>query len=119
MAMGLHTTSLSLLLLIPCLFILPFLPLSVYFLSLSFTLSLIYVVLVRTLFISSDVIPKRFNPVGPSHPPTQWVPGALSLGLKRPGREADHSPPFSTEVKKNAWIYTSTPLIPLHGVVLN
>jgi hypothetical protein len=30
-------------------------------------------------------------------------------GLKRPGREADHSPPSSAEVK-NAWSYTSTPL---------
>jgi len=33
--------------------------------------------------------------------------GALSPGVKRPGREADHSPPSSAEVK-NAWIYTST-----------
>jgi hypothetical protein len=38
----------------------------------------------------------------------QWVPGALSLGVKRPGREADHLPPASAEVKK-MWIYTSTP----------
>jgi hypothetical protein len=30
-------------------------------------------------------------------------------GLKRQGREADHSPPTSAEVKK-MWIYTSTPL---------
>jgi hypothetical protein len=29
-------------------------------------------------------------------------------GVKRPGREADHSPPASAEVKK-MWIYTSTP----------
>jgi hypothetical protein len=29
-------------------------------------------------------------------------------GVKRPGREADHSPPTSAEVKK-MWIYTSTP----------
>jgi hypothetical protein len=34
--------------------------------------------------------------------------GALSQGLKRPGREADRSPPSSAEVKK-MWIYTSTP----------
>jgi hypothetical protein len=34
--------------------------------------------------------------------------GALSLGEKRPGREADHSPPSSAEVN-NAWSYTSTP----------
>jgi hypothetical protein len=30
------------------------------------------------------------------------------LRVKRPGREADHSPPFSTEVK-NAWNYTPSP----------
>jgi hypothetical protein len=30
----------------------------------------------------------------PNHPPIQWVPGAHSLGVKRPGRE-DHSPPSS------------------------
>jgi hypothetical protein len=34
------------------------------------------------------------------------------------GREADHSPPTSAEVKK-MWIYTSTPPLSLHGVVLN
>jgi hypothetical protein len=45
---------------------------------------------------------------GPTQPQMQWVPGALSPGVKRPGREADHSPPSSTEVK-NAWGYTSTP----------
>jgi hypothetical protein len=46
--------------------------------------------------------------LGPTQPPIQWVPGALSLGVKRPVREADHSPPSSAEVK-NAWRYTSTP----------
>jgi hypothetical protein len=39
-------------------------------------------------------------------------------GVKRPGREADHSPPSSAEVK-NAWRYASTPPIRLHGVVLS
>jgi hypothetical protein len=33
--------------------------------------------------------------LGPTQPPIQWVPGALSLGVKRLGREADHSPPSS------------------------
>jgi len=28
--------------------------------------------------------------LGPTQPPFHWVPGALSLGIKRPGREADH-----------------------------
>jgi hypothetical protein len=35
----------------------------------------------------------------PTEPPIQWVPGALSLEVKRQGREADHSPPTSVEVK--------------------
>jgi hypothetical protein len=43
-----------------------------------------------------------------TQPPIQWIPGALSPGVKRPRREADHSPPTSTEVKKT-WVYTSTP----------
>jgi hypothetical protein len=56
--------------------------------------------------------------LGPIHPPIQWVPGASSLGAKRPGREADHSPPSVAEVK-NAWIYASHPSTRLHGVVLD
>jgi hypothetical protein len=40
-----------------------------------------------------------FATVGPTQPPVQGVPGDLSLGVKRPGREADHSPLFSAEVK--------------------
>jgi hypothetical protein len=44
----------------------------------------------------------------PTQPPIQWVQGVLSLGVKRPGREAGHSPPSSAEVK-NEWSYTSTP----------
>jgi hypothetical protein len=48
-------------------------------------------------------------------PPIQRVPGALSPGVKRQGREADHSPPSSAEVKKT-WIYTYIhSLIRLHG----
>jgi len=29
------------------------------------------------------------------------VPGALSLGVKRPGREADHSPLSTAEIKNS------------------
>ena len=36
------------------------------------------------------------------------VPGIISSGLKRPGREDDHLPPSSAEVK-NEWSYTSCP----------
>jgi hypothetical protein len=56
--------------------------------------------------------------LGPKKPPTQWVPGALTLGLKRLGREADHSPPSTIDVK-NVCSYTSVPPIRLHGVVLS
>jgi len=50
--------------------------------------------------------------------PIKWTPGALSLTVKRPGREAEHSPPPSAEVKK-VRSYTSSPPIRLHGVVLS
>jgi len=60
----------------------------------------------------------RSRPVlGPIQPPIQWVPGTLSLGVKRPGSEADYSFPPSAEVK-NEWTNTSTSPIRLHGVVL-
>jgi hypothetical protein len=42
---------------------------------------------------------------GSTQPPVQWVPG-LSRGLRRPGRDADYTPPSSAEVKK-ALSYTS------------
>jgi hypothetical protein len=42
--------------------------------------------------------------------PTSYTMGTGGSfpGVKQPGREADHSPPTSAEVKK-MWIYTSTP----------
>jgi hypothetical protein len=55
--------------------------------------------------------------LGPTQLPIQWLPGAVSVGVKRPVRDADHSPPSSAEVK-NALSYTSTPPIRLHGMVL-
>jgi hypothetical protein len=49
-----------------------------------------------------------FRPaLGTTQPLTQCVPGTLSFGIKRPGSEADNSPPPSTEVK-NACSYTPT-----------
>jgi hypothetical protein len=55
--------------------------------------------------------------MGLTQPPIQWVPGALSLGLKRKEREAHHSPPCSAEVKECVELYLHSP-IRLHGVVL-
>jgi len=48
-----------------------------------------------------------------TQPPTWWVPG-----LKRQGREVDHSLPSNAEVK-NAWRCTSTPPTRIDGVVIN
>jgi hypothetical protein len=42
--------------------------------------------------------------LGPTKPHIQWVQGALSPGIKWPGCDPDHSPPFPTR---------------LHGIVLN
>jgi hypothetical protein len=53
---------------------------------------------------SNFLIATASEPVmGPTQPPVQWVPAALSLG-----HEADRSPPSSAEVN-NVWRYTSTP----------
>jgi hypothetical protein len=52
-----------------------------------------------------------------THPPIQWERGALSLGVKRPGREADHSPLFSADFKERVKLYP-TPPVRLHCVVL-
>jgi hypothetical protein len=56
--------------------------------------------------------------LGPTQPPIQWVPGVLSLGVKRPGVKLTthlHLVPRS----KNEWSYNSTPPIRLHGVVFS
>jgi len=44
--------------------------------------------------------------------------GGSFLGLRRPWREADHSPPSSAKVK-NSWNYNSTPPAYIHGVHIN
>jgi hypothetical protein len=55
--------------------------------------------------------------LGPTQTPIQWAPGVLSLGVKPPGREADHSSPSSAGVKNGEAI---CPLpIHLHGVGLD
>jgi hypothetical protein len=46
--------------------------------------------------------------LGHTQPPIQWVIEAVTMAVKLPVREADHSPPSSAEVK-SAWSYTSNP----------
>jgi hypothetical protein len=50
--------------------------------------------------------------LGPTQTPIQWIPRALSLGVKRRGREADHSPPSSAEVKNCVQLYLHSPNTP-------
>jgi hypothetical protein len=64
------------------------------------------------------------------HPPIQWAPAAPTLEVKRPRREADHSPPSSAKINKG-WSCTSIPQyvfmtwylikqeVRLYGVVLS
>jgi hypothetical protein len=57
--------------------------------------------------------------LGPAQPPIQWILGALSLGVKWPGHEADHSPPSSAEVKECVELYLHSPNMPSwHGAQL-
>jgi hypothetical protein len=61
----------------------------------------------------------RFAQTGSGAHPTSYPmdTGALPSRIKQPGREADHSPPTSAEVKKT-WVVHPLLLL-LHGVVLN
>jgi hypothetical protein len=58
--------------------------------------------------------------LGPTQPPVQWVPGTLSLGVKRLGREADRSLPSSAEIKECMELYLPFPDMPSwRGAPLN
>jgi hypothetical protein len=52
------------------------------------------------------------NGSGATQPPIPWIPEALSLGIKRPGREAYHSPQSSAEVKECVELYIHSPDTP-------
>jgi hypothetical protein len=74
-----------------------------------------YVLDNREVGVPSLIVVKNFHffmssrlALGSTQPLIQWIMGVLSPGIKRPRREADHSPPTSAEVKKT-WVYTSTP----------
>jgi hypothetical protein len=65
------------------------------------TAALNYVGILPIMFIRTAL--------GPAQLPIQWVPRALSTGIKRPGREADHSPASSAEVKEWVELYLHSP----------
>jgi hypothetical protein len=47
---------------------------------------------------------------------TMGTGGSFPGGKARPGRDADHSPPFSAEVKKEEELYLLSPIAPLWSV---
>jgi hypothetical protein len=56
--------------------------------------------------------------LGPTQPPTQWVPGAVSPEVRRQGCEADRLQQFTAEVK-NGGVMPSLPnIFSQHGVSL-
>jgi hypothetical protein len=74
-------------------------------------------------FRSFAYAPEKVSPTGCprrfwGQPPFYWVLTAVSLGVNKPGREPDHCPPSSAEVKI-AWLYTYVCfLICRHGAVI-
>jgi len=56
---------------------------------------------------------------GPTQPPIQWIPRALTLGIKAAGHEAEKALTCIWAQVKNTWRYTSTSPIGLHSMVLN
>jgi hypothetical protein len=65
------------------------------------------------IFLSSTVSRLALRP---TQSPIEWVPGAISSGVKRPGRETDRSPLFSAGVKKGG---AKSPLSLVQGVLLS
>jgi hypothetical protein len=57
------------------------------------------------------LFPKRpYRTLGPTQPPAQWLPVALPpWWTERPGREADHSPPYCADVKDGGSYIPTSP----------
>jgi hypothetical protein len=71
------------------------------------------------MYIYINTITASRTALGPTQPPIQWVPGAFSLEVERPGREADHSSPSSAEFKECVELYLHSPNTPSwHGAQL-
>jgi len=72
----------------------------------------------RGRFLYKIVVRNILSQTGSGAHPVSYLmgTGGSFLGVKRPWRKADHSPPSSAEVK-NAWGYTYITPVRLHGVV--
>jgi hypothetical protein len=59
-------------------------------------------------YFYSPLQPDRFSVL--TQPSVQWVPGSVSPGVKQQGRETDHFPQTSAQVKNGG----ALPLLPPH-----
>jgi hypothetical protein len=66
-----------------------------------------FVFILQFIYLAKQSV-RSIPALGSTQPPIQWELRALLPGVKRPGRETNHSPPAPAKVKK-MWIYTSTP----------
>jgi hypothetical protein len=57
--------------------------------------------------------------LGPTQLPIQWVPAALSPGVKRPGCEANHLPSSRAEVKNGGVISPPLPYVFMAWCLIN
>jgi hypothetical protein len=66
------------------------------------------------------LFPIMFRPaLRPTQPSIQWVLEAPFLVVKRQGREANHSPPSSTEVKNGGAINSLPPYVFVEWCLIN
>jgi hypothetical protein len=75
----------------------------------------LHIVMVTQYIILSPTTSR--SALGPTKPPIKWVPRAFPPRVKWQGREADHPPPSSAQIKNGGTILHSP--ICLHGIVIN
>jgi hypothetical protein len=80
--------------------------------SMGWTTGVQYLAEAVIFFFSTESTPA----LRPTQLPIQWVPGALSLGVKQLGYEADNSPPSRARLRKHGHLQSH---IYIHGVVLS
>jgi hypothetical protein len=64
------------------------------------------------------LFPNKHTGSQATQPPMQWVPWAVSLGVKKQGHKTDHSPPYSAEVKNGGAILPLPHTSSWHGACL-
>jgi len=73
---------------------------------------------VQFLGRGSDGIFSPRHQIQTTQPPIQWIPRALTLGVKQPGQEDDHSSPSSPKILLASWCFIKQE-IHFDGMVLS